>query len=332
MENVICNCELFDLFKFEKSLVYFIIGFKVNEVMMEWVKCDCIFEMYEEDFELFDDVLIENLQVIEMVFIVSNILISMVGVFVSVINNNVNQVVKVLIVMIILVVILIFVSGFFGMNVEGLFFSDSFYGFWLVMMVVMGIVLLFVFFFYCWKVFQFVVDIFVFRFWRRNFGLGGYMNIVQDKVVEFDYQFIVCGEVFDYSEFGELLIYLYGYGLIILGLECVLDGKQFGDDFEVIVFFEDGYGECNDEVIEEFDCVDFDDDVEEGEIYYMQVVDGMFYFFIVVLVNGDKVCVDFNFLLVGEMLYFKVKVFVVCDVIVQEFEQGYVGEEGEDGQ
>ena len=109
--------------------------------------------MYEEDSELLVDVLIENLQAIEMASIASNILTSMAGAFASVINNNVNQVVKVLTVTTILVAIPTLVSGFFGMNVEGLPFSDSPYGFWLVMTVAMGIASLLAFLFYRWKVF-----------------------------------------------------------------------------------------------------------------------------------------------------------------------------------
>jgi magnesium transporter len=84
---------------------------------MERVKRDRIFEMYDEDQELLDDVLIENLQAIEMTDIASSILTSMSGTFASVINNNVNQVVKLLTTTTILVAIPTLVTGVFGMNV-----------------------------------------------------------------------------------------------------------------------------------------------------------------------------------------------------------------------
>ena len=108
-------------------------GLKANEAMMERVKRDRIFEMYEEDSDLLDDVLIENLQAIEMASIASNILTSMAGAFASVISNNVNQVVKILTVTTILVAIPTLVSGFFGMNVGGLPFHDNPYGFWIIL-------------------------------------------------------------------------------------------------------------------------------------------------------------------------------------------------------
>lgn len=153
LENSQQNKEILDLLKLEKSLVYFLTGLKANEAMMERVKRDRIFEMYEEDSELLDDVLIENLQAIEMATIASNILTSMAGAFASVISNNVNQVVKVLTVTTILVAIPTLVSGFFGMNVNGLPFHDSPLGFWLVMGVALVIASLIGWLFYRWKVF-----------------------------------------------------------------------------------------------------------------------------------------------------------------------------------
>ncbi len=153
LENSQRNRELLDLLKLEKSLVYFMTGLKANEAMMERVKRDRIFEMYEEDADLLDDVLIENLQAIEMANIASNILTSMAGAFASVISNNVNQVVKVLTVTTILVAIPTLVSGFFGMNVSGLPFHDNPYGFWLVMVVAMALAGLIAWLFYKWKVF-----------------------------------------------------------------------------------------------------------------------------------------------------------------------------------
>lgn len=147
------NREILNLLKLEKSLVYFMTGLKANEAMMERVKRDRIFEMYEEDADLLDDVLIENLQAIEMATIASNILTSMAGAFASVISNNVNQVVKVLTVTTILVAIPTLVSGFFGMNVDGLPFHDNPYGFWMVMAVAMAVASVIAYLFYRWKVF-----------------------------------------------------------------------------------------------------------------------------------------------------------------------------------
>ncbi|GAA5534403.1 magnesium transporter CorA family protein [Deinococcus aluminii] len=152
METATRNKELMDLLKLEKSLVYFITGLKANEAMMERVKRDRIFEMYEEDSDLLDDVLIENLQAIEMANIASNILTSMAAAFASVINNNVNQVVKVLTVTTILVAIPTLVTSIFGMNVP-LPFHDSPEGLWIVLGIATILAATLALLFYRWRVF-----------------------------------------------------------------------------------------------------------------------------------------------------------------------------------
>ncbi|MFC6592008.1 magnesium transporter CorA family protein [Deinococcus lacus] len=152
MENATRNKELLDLLKLEKSLVYFITGLKANEAMMERVKRDRIFEMYEEDSDLLDDVLIENLQAIEMAQIASNILTSMAGAFASVISNNVNQVVKVLTVTTILVAIPTLVTSIFGMNVP-LPFQESPVGMWIVLGLAVSLACVIAFLFYRWRIF-----------------------------------------------------------------------------------------------------------------------------------------------------------------------------------
>lgn len=152
METATRNKELMDLLKLEKSLVYFITGLKANEAMMERVKRDRIFEMYEEDSDLLDDVLIENLQAIEMASIASNILTSMAGAFASVINNNVNQVVKVLTVTTILVAIPTLVTSIFGMNVP-LPFQENPVALWIILGIATALSGSLAFLFYRWRVF-----------------------------------------------------------------------------------------------------------------------------------------------------------------------------------
>ena len=117
LETSTRNRELLGLLRYEKSLVYFQTALKANELMMERIRRDRVFEMYPDDHDLFEDVLIENLQAIEMTDIATNILVSMMGAFASVVSNNVNAVVKVLTVATIMVAIPTWITGVFGMNV-----------------------------------------------------------------------------------------------------------------------------------------------------------------------------------------------------------------------
>lgn len=120
------------------------------------------------------------------------------------------------------------------------------------------------------------------------------MNITQDKVVELDYVLKVDGEVVDQSEAGEPLTYLHGHSNIIPGLERALEGKKAGDSLHVTVQPEDGYGERDEDNVEDLDRADFDDEVEVGATYYAQAEDGSVLPFTVVDVDGDTVKVDFN--------------------------------------
>ncbi|ALW89408.1 FKBP-type peptidyl-prolyl cis-trans isomerase [Deinococcus actinosclerus] len=155
------------------------------------------------------------------------------------------------------------------------------------------------------------------------------MNITQDKVVELDYKLTVNGEVIDQSEPGEPLVYLQGHSNIIPGLERALEGKAVGDELQVTVQPEDGYGERDDENVEELSREDFEDDIEVGATYYAQDEAGSVIPFTVMDVSGDTVKVDFNPPLAGMVLNFDVKVLNVRDATPEELEHGHAHSDGD---
>ncbi|MBB6098820.1 magnesium transporter [Deinobacterium chartae] len=150
LENSTRNRELLELLKLEKSLVYFKTALKANELMMERIKRDRVFEMYPDDQDLLDDVLIENLQAIEMTDITTNILTSMMGAFASVISNNVNAVVKLLTTTTILIAIPTLITSVFGMNVP-LPWQESPTGMLWVLAIAFGLSGTMAFLFWRWK-------------------------------------------------------------------------------------------------------------------------------------------------------------------------------------
>jgi magnesium transporter len=111
------NRELLELLRLEKNLVYFMTALKSNEVMMERLRREQLFEMFPADQDLLNDVLIENLQAIEMTQIATNITSSMTEAFASIISNNVNSVMKLLAIATILTAVSTFVTSLYGMNV-----------------------------------------------------------------------------------------------------------------------------------------------------------------------------------------------------------------------
>jgi magnesium transporter len=111
------NREVLELLKYQKCLTYFATALRSNEVMMERVQKTQIFNYYEEDQELLDDVLTENQQAIQMTSINTEILSSMMDAFASIISNNLNGVMKVLAALTIVVSLPATVAAFYGMNV-----------------------------------------------------------------------------------------------------------------------------------------------------------------------------------------------------------------------
>jgi magnesium transporter len=122
------NAQLINLLNLEKSLVFFITSLRSNALMLEkfntsgWVKMD------EDDRDLFDEVVIENKQAIEMANIYSSILSGMMDAFASIISNNLNVIIKLLTTVTIILMIPTLLASIYGMNVD-LPFQDNPYAF-----------------------------------------------------------------------------------------------------------------------------------------------------------------------------------------------------------
>lgn len=114
------NKELFQLLDLEKSLVYFSTSLKSNQLVVEKLQRGRVVQLYEDDRDLLDDVLIEMEQAIEMSNIYGNILSGTMDAFASIISNNLNIVMKILTAITILMAIPTMISSFYGMNVTGL--------------------------------------------------------------------------------------------------------------------------------------------------------------------------------------------------------------------
>jgi len=118
------NKELIQLLDLEKSLVFFSTSLKANQLVLEKLQRGRVIELFEEDRDLLDDVLIEVEQAIEMAEIYSNILSGTMDAFASLISNNLNIVMKILTAITILMAIPTMISSFYGMNVAGLPFAS----------------------------------------------------------------------------------------------------------------------------------------------------------------------------------------------------------------
>ncbi len=114
------NRELLELMKLEKSLVYFSVGLRSNEAVLEKLLRTEFIKKYDEDFELLEDVVVENKQAIEMAKINTDILESMSNTFASVISNNLNVAMKALAIITVIMAIPTMIFSAYGMNLSAI--------------------------------------------------------------------------------------------------------------------------------------------------------------------------------------------------------------------
>ncbi len=118
------NKALFQLMEIQKTLVYFSTALKDNDIVLQKVmrmtKSTSVnyLKTTEEDIDLLEDVIIDTKQAIEMVDMHRMILEAMMEGFASIINNNLNQVMKFLAAITIIMSIPTMIGGLWGMNVK----------------------------------------------------------------------------------------------------------------------------------------------------------------------------------------------------------------------
>jgi FKBP-type peptidyl-prolyl cis-trans isomerase SlyD len=123
------------------------------------------------------------------------------------------------------------------------------------------------------------------------------------------------GEVLDTSdgEGGEPIAYVHGYGMLVPGLEAGLVGLRIGEERDILVPAEAGYGDRDEELVMEVDRADFPDPakVEEGDEFVAESPDGDEVVMRVVELRPESVVVDANHPLAGVALHYSVKVLTV---------------------
>ncbi len=120
------NDYLFNLLALEKNLTYFITALRTNEQVINRVIRYKVLEIYEDDEDLIDDVMIELKQAQEMATINSKVIRSIRDAFSAIISNNLNSVMKILASFTIILTIPTMIYSFFGMNTNlGLFSSGE---------------------------------------------------------------------------------------------------------------------------------------------------------------------------------------------------------------
>ena len=146
---------------------------------------------------------------------------------------------------------------------------------------------------------------------------------VQDKAyVELEYSLTLdSGEVVDRSAEGKPLGFIFGANQIIPGLEQKLQGMEAGESAKLVVEPGDGYGERNEDLVQDVPRNYFPEgmDVQPGMIFQATTPSGPAPMK-VLEVAEESIKADFNHPMAGERLTFDVKVVEVREATEEELD------------
>jgi FKBP-type peptidyl-prolyl cis-trans isomerase SlyD len=149
-------------------------------------------------------------------------------------------------------------------------------------------------------------------------------TVRKDHVISIEYTLRDGADrVLDSSESTEPLAYLHGHGQIIQGLESTLEGATVGDDLDLVVPPDEGYGDHDPEQVFTVPRAQFAFGVKAGDIVRAEREDGASMPLQVVGVDDNEVTLDGNHPLAGKTLYFNVKVVGVRPATEEELSHGH---------
>jgi len=153
------------------------------------------------------------------------------------------------------------------------------------------------------------------------------MAIEANQIVSLEYEVKDGDKVVDSNVGGAPLVFMFGKGQIIPGLETGIANMAIGDKGEILVNPADAYGEYNAEATQEVPADQFAGiELELGMTLYGQAEDGGTTQVTVKEMGGETVTIDFNHPLAGKTLMFTVTINNVRDASAEEAMTGVPAE------
>ncbi len=150
------------------------------------------------------------------------------------------------------------------------------------------------------------------------------MKISKKSVVKLKYSlFDQLGNLIDSSETNGSLIYIHGLGMMMPGIEKIIDGQEEGFIFSGEIEPEDGYGVYKQENVIPVPRAQFEhliDKMEEGKLYNFDMDDGQTQLLKIVTISDDIITIDANHPYAGEKLKLECNVEGVRSATTQELE------------
>ena len=157
------------------------------------------------------------------------------------------------------------------------------------------------------------------------------MAIVENQIVSIEYEVKDGDKIVDSNVGGNPLVFMFGKGQIIPGLESGIVDMNIGDKAEVSVTAADAYGEYNNEAKQEVPKDQFDGiDLEIGMSLYGQGEDGGTVQVTVKEIGSENIIIDFNHPLAGKALLFNVSINNIREASAEEAMTGIPAENKQD--
>jgi len=153
------------------------------------------------------------------------------------------------------------------------------------------------------------------------------MAIEANQIVSIEYEVKDGEKIVDSNVGGEPLVFMFGKGQIIPGLENGIVNMAIGEKGDILVNPEDAYGEYNAEATQEVPADQFAGiELDLGMTLYGQGEDGGTVQVTVKELKGETVVIDFNHPLAGKALMFSVAINNVRDASAEEAMTGIPAE------
>ena len=157
------------------------------------------------------------------------------------------------------------------------------------------------------------------------------MAIIANQIVSIEYEVKDGDKVVDSNIGGTPLVFMFGKGQIIPGLENGIVDMSVGEKAEIMVSAEDAYGEYNADAKQEVPKDQFAGiDLEIGMTLYGQGEDGGTVQVIVKEIGEENIIIDFNHPLAGKALVFNVGINNIREASSEEAMTGIPAENKQD--
>lgn len=158
------------------------------------------------------------------------------------------------------------------------------------------------------------------------------MKVEKNKIVSVTYELKVSEndeeKLLEVANDTNPLEFPFGVNLLLPDFEKALDGKVVGDNFDVRMSPENGYGYFNEQMIVDLPKNTFEVDgkvdpnvIKIGNQLPMKAVNGQIVNGIIKEVKEDKVTMDFNHPLAGKNLHFTGEIVKIREATEEELKQ-----------